>query len=468
MASIAQKFKSLFGEQDMTQGSVLGALVKFSIPLLIGNIAQQLYATVDSIVVGKYVGDNALAAVGASGPIINLLLVLFMAISTGVGIQVAQFYGARDKRTLASAVGGAITWIIISGLLIMVLGIPLSGPLLALIDTPAEIFDMSKYYLMISFAGIIGSGLYNIISGILRGMGDSMYPLIFLLVATVLNIILDLLFVAVFRWGVPGVAFATILAQAISAALCVWRMFKMRDKMDLKLSDLKPTAALSKQLFRLGLPAGITQGIFSLSMVFVQSLVNKIGVDMAAVNVVIMRVDGFAMMPNFTFGLAMATFAGQNIGARKLKRVDEGIKACMTLALSVSIVLVLCLVLFGHNLMGLFSNTERILDLGAYGLRVLAVGYVAVAFTQVLSGVLRGAGDTMPGMWISLVTTVVIRVPLAYILAAVTASPEWPAGHPNAIFVSLLVNWIVGAVLNTWAFFKRDWRSRSLVDELQN
>ena len=466
MASIGQKIKGLFGEQDMTKGSVFGVLVKFSVPLLIGNIAQQLYSTVDSIVVGKYVGDNALAAVGASGPIINLLLVLFMAISTGVGIQVAQFHGARDKRTLASAVGGAITWIIVAGALIMALGIPLAGPLLALIDTPAEIFDMSRSYLVISFIGIIGSGLYNIISGILRGMGDAMYPLIFLLVATVINIVLDLLFVAGFGWGVPGVAWATIIAQAISAVLCVWRMFAMRDKLNLKASDLKPNGALSKQLFRLGLPAGVTQAVMSLSMVFVQSLVNKIGVDMAAVNVIIMRVDGFAMMPNFTFGLAMATFVGQNIGAKQIKRVDEGIKACMTLALSVSVVLVLCLVLFGHNLMGLFSNTERILDLGAYGLRVLAVGYVAVAFSQVLSGVLRGAGDTMPGMWISLICTVVIRVPLAYILAALTASPEWPAGHPNAIFFSLLVNWVIGALLNTWAFFKRDWRSRSLVDEL--
>lgn len=467
-SSLMDKIKSMFGEQDMTKGNTFSVLLKFSIPLLIGNIAQQLYSTVDSIVVGKYVGDNALAAVGASGPIINLLLVLFMAISTGVGIQVAQFYGARDKRTLASAVGGAITMIIIAGLLIMIIGIPGAGPMLALIDTPEAIFEMSRSYLVISFIGIIGSGLYNIISGILRGMGDSVYPLMFLLLATVLNIILDLLFVAVFGMGVPGVAWATIIAQAVSACFCVLRMFKMRDKMDLRISDLKPTAVLTKQLFRLGLPAGITQAVMSLSMVVVQSLVNKIGVDMAAVNVVIMRVDGFAMMPNFTFGLAMSTFVGQNIGAKQLKRVDKGIKDCMILALGVSVALVLCLVLFGHNLMGMFSNTERILQLGAYGLRVLAVGYVAVAFSQVLSGAMRGAGDTMPAMWISLICTVLVRVPIAYVLAAITATAEWPAGHPNAIFFSLLINWVLGALLNTFAFFKRDWRSRSLVDELNN
>ena len=466
-SSVMDKIKGMFGEQDMTKGNILSVMLKFSIPLLIGNIAQQLYSTVDSIVVGKYVGDNALAAVGASGPIINLLLVLFMAISTGIGIQVAQFYGAQDRRTLAKAIGGAITAIIVAGLLIMVIGIPCAGPLLALIDTPSEIFDMSKSYLVITFIGIIGSGLYNIISGVLRGMGDSVYPLMFLLVATVLNIVLDLLFVAVFGMGVPGVAWATIIAQAVSAVLCVMRLFQMRDKMDLTVKDLKPDAVLTKQLFRLGLPAGITQGVMSLSMIFVQSLVNKIGVDMAAVNVVIMRVDGFAMLPNFTFGLAMATFVGQNIGAKKIKRVDQGIKVCMGLALGVSIALVLCLVVFGHNLMGLFSNTERILNLGAYGLRILAVGYVAVAFTQVLSGAMRGAGDTMPAMWISLICTVLVRVPLAYVMAAMTATAEWPAGHPNAIFVSLLVNWVLGALLNSWAFFKRDWRSRSLIDEIK-
>lgn len=465
--SLLQKVKGLFGEQDMTVGNPLSVLVKFSIPLLIGNFAQQMYSTVDSIVVGKYVGDQALAAIGASGPIINLLLVLFMAISTGVGIQVAQFYGAKDKKTLASAVGGSITMILISSAVIMLVGIPLAGPMLKLIDTPSDIFFMARDYLVIIFAGIVGGGLYNIVSGILRGMGDSVYPLIFLLVATVGNIVLDVLFVAGFKMGVAGAAWATILAQFVSAALCVLRLFQMREKMELRASNLKPEGNLTRQLLRLGLPAGITQAIFSLAMVFVQTLVNQMGVDMMAVNVAIMRVDGFAMLPNFTFGLAMSTYVGQNMGARKLKRVDDGIKACLKLGLGVSLVLVACLLLFGHNLMTLFTETERIINLGQHGLRVLAVGYLAMMISQCLAGVLRGAGDTMPSMWISLFTTVIVRVPLAYLIAGLTKSAEWPAGHPNAIFFSLLICWVVGAVLNFVVFKKRDWRSRSLVDELK-
>lgn len=465
--SLLQKVKGLFGEQDMTVGKPLSVLVKFSVPLLIGNFAQQMYSTVDSIVVGQYVGDNALAAIGVSGPIINLLLVLFMAISTGVGIQVAQFYGARDKRTLASAVGGAITMILVSGAFIMALGIPLAGPLLRLIDTPADIFEMAKGYLVIIFLGIIGSGIYNIVSGILRGMGDSVFPLLFLLVSTVLNIVLDLLFVAAFRLGVAGAAWATIIAQFISAALCIARLFQMRDKMDLHVGDLKPDGPLTRQLFRLGLPAGITQAIFSMAQVFVQALINQMGVDVAAVGVAVMRVDGFAMLPNFTFGLALSTYVGQNIGAKKLKRVDEGIRAGLQLGLSVSLVLVLCLLLFGHTLMRMFTSTERILDLGTAALRILSVGYLAMMVSQCLAGVLRGAGDTMPGMWISMFTTVIVRVPLAYLMAFLTRSEEWPAGHPNVLYISLLICWVLGALLNFIVYKKRDWRSRSLVDELK-
>ena len=465
--SLMQKIKDLFGEQDMTVGSPLRVLLKFSIPLLIGNFAQQMYATVDSIVVGRYVGDQALAAIGVSNPIINLLLVLFMAISTGVGIQVAQFYGAKDRRTLASAVGGSVTMVLISSVIIMAVGIPMAGPLLKLIDTPADIFDMSRSYLTIIFLGIAGGGLYNIVSGILRGMGDSVYPLIFLLVATIGNIFLDILFVSQFHMGVAGAAWATIIAQFASAVLCVLRLFRMRDKMDLHISDLRPQAGLTRQLVRLGLPAGVTPAIFSLAMVFVQGLTNQMGVAVVATNVAIMRVDGFSMMPNFTFGLAVSTFVGQNLGARKLKRVDDGFVTALKLGLGVSVALVAAILLFGPNLMSMFTSTEQVIQLGSRGLRILSFGYLAVMFSQCFSGALRGAGDTMPGMWISLLTTVIVRVPLAYLIAAVTRSEAWPAGHPDCLFLSLTISWVLGAVLNFWVYKKRDWRSRSLVDELK-
>ena len=467
--SMMERIKALFGEQDMTVGKPMTVILKFSIPLLIGNFAQQMYSTVDSIVVGNYAKDGvaSLAAIGASTPIINLLLVLFMAISTGIGIQVAQFYGAKDKKTLAEAVGGSITMILLASILIMAIGIPLAGPLLRAVNTPDNVYVMAKQYLTIIFLGILGGGLYNIISGILRGMGDSVFPLLFLLVATMGNIVLDLLFVKTFHMDVAGAAWATILAQFASAILCVLRLFQMREKMELNISHLKPKPLLTKQLLRLGLPAGLTQAIFSMAMVFVQSLVNQMGQEMIATNVAIMRVDGFAMLPNFTFGLAMATFIGQNMGAKRMDRVDQSIKDGLKLGLGISLVLVLSIILFGRNLMSLFTSNETIILLGGHGLRVLAVGYMAVMVSQCLSGVLRGAGDTMPGMWISLFTTVIIRVPLAYLIAAFTKSEEWPVGSPNAIFVSLMISWVLGMLLNIYAFKTRNWRSISLVDELQ-
>ena len=466
---LKERFKSLFGEQDMTVGKPMSVLVRFAVPLLIGNFAQQMYSTVDSIVVGNYAEDGvaSLAAIGASGPIINLLLVLFMAISTGIGIQVSQFYGAKDKKTLAEAIGGAITMILIASVLIMAVGIPLAGPLLRLVNTPDNVFPLARQYLVILFLGILGGGLYNIISGILRGMGDSLYPLFFLLVATIGNIILDLLFVRSFHMDVAGAAWATIIAQFASAILCVHRLFKMREKMELQARHLKPRAILTRQLLRLGLPAGLTQAIFSMAMVFVQSLTNQMGQEMIATNVAIMRVDGFAMLPNFTFGLAMSTYVGQNMGARKMDRVEEGIRSGLRLGIGISLVLVLSLVLFGHNLMHLFTSNDTIITLGTHGLRVLATGYLAVMVSQCLSGVLRGAGDTLPGMWISLFTTVIVRVPLAYAIAFFTRSEAWPVGHPNAIFVSLLTSWVLGAFLNIYVFKTRNWRGRSLVDELK-
>ncbi len=463
-SGLMAKIKGMFGAQDMTVGSPMGVMVKFAIPLLIGNIAQQLYATVDSIVVGRYVGDLALSAIGASGPIINLLLVLFMAISTGAGILVAQFFGARAKDQLSTSIGTSVSLIFFSGLLIMVLGIPLAGPMLKMISTPAEYFDMAKDYLQIIFLGILGSGFYNIISGILRGLGDSIYPLIFLLVATILNTILDIWFVAGLKMGVAGAAWATIIAQFISAALCLIRLANMKDIITLNAKSLKPDMKMTGKLLKLGLPSGITQAVFSLAMVFVQSLTNRMGLFVPAVSIAVMRVDGFAMMPNFTFGLAISTFIGQNLGAKKHDRIKPGEHAVLKLSLITSVVLVLALLLFGKYLIMMFTETPEVIQLGTNALRILAAGYIAMAITQVYGGILRAAGDTMTSMYISIFTTVIVRVPLAYGIAAFTKSEMWPAGHPNALFISLLVSWVLGAVL-TYAWYRTGkWKNIRLVD----
>lgn len=214
------KIAAFFGTQDLTQGSPMRGLIQFSVPLLIGNLAQQLYNTVDSIVVGKYVGDNALAAVGASGPLLNLLLVLFMGIATGATIMVSQYFGARQQDLLSTTVGNTITLTVLSSIFIMILGPLITHPLMSLINTPAEIYQDSCNYLIIIFLGIIGIAGYNILAGVLRGLGDSFMPLVYLVIACLLNIVLDLLFVVVFHWGVAGVAIATSISQIVSGILC--------------------------------------------------------------------------------------------------------------------------------------------------------------------------------------------------------------------------------------------------------
>ena len=460
------KLRGFFGVQDMTTGSPMSKLIQFSLPLLIGNLAQQLYNTVDSIVVGKYIGDTALAAVGTAGPILNLLLVLFMGVATGASIMASQYFGAKDRYGLSRVVGSTLVLTLVSGLIMMAMGLLASPALIRLIAPPADVAEGAVIYLRIIFIGIVGGSAYNILSGVLRGMGDSFYPLMFLILACVLNIVLDILFVARFDMGVAGVAWATIIAQAISGVLCLVRLIGMKDLIDVNRSTLIPDGPITRRLCLLGLPAGVTQALFSMSAIVVQSLTNSLGTAVIAANVAIMRVDGFAMMPNFTFGTASTTFVGQNIGAQRIDRVRQGIRDLMKLALITAGVLVACILLFGHHLIGLFTNTEDVIQIGISGLRWLALGYIAFAVSQVLQGAMRGAGETMIPMWISIITTIVVRLPLAYLLAALTRCETWPKGRPDALFASLLISWVLGMIITVVAHRKGAWRRR-LPEELQ-
>jgi len=456
------KFKQLFAQVDMTEGRPWGKIVAFTIPMLIGNIAQQLYNTVDSIVVGKYVGDNALAAVGSASPMLNLLLVLFVGISMGASIMVSQYFGSRDRDNLSRTIGSTITLTAAASILLMVFGSAVIRPVLHMLNTPDSIIDWCASYLFILLMGISGLAYYNILCGVLRGLGDSLSALVYLLIATVINIILDVWFVAGLNMGVSGVALATVIAQVVSAILCMFKLRKMTALFDMNLTYLKPDKGNLLTVLRLGLPSGVTQAIFSLAMVVVQSLTNSFGEIVIAANVIIMRVDGFAMMPNFSFGTAMTTYAGQNVGARKLERVKQGARQGTLIAVGTSAVITGIIVLFGHLLMGIFTNTTELVDLSADMMKILAVGYIAMAVTQSLSGVMRGAGDTMTPMWISMVTTVIIRVPLAYGIAYITRTAELPQGRYECIWISLLISWVLGAVLTAACYQWGRWKETAL------
>ena len=454
--------KKLFEPTDMTVGIPWKSIGLFSIPMVIGNIAQQLYSTVDSIVVGHYVGDNALAAVGSATPIFNLLLVLFIGISAGVGIMVAQYFGAKSREDLSKTIGSCITLTALASLLIMIITPPLTKPLLRLLDTPESIINDCAGYLVIMMIGVAGMAYYNILSGILRGMGDSFSALLYLLVATVINIVLDVLFVAQFNMGVAGVSLATVIAQGISSVLCLRKLMRMKETFDLGKKELKMSKEHVMQIIKLGLPSGATQAIFSSAMIIVQSLTNSFGEMFIAANVIVMRVDGFAMMPNFSFGTAMTTYTGQNVGARKMDRVMQGAKQGTIMAVACSAVITGIILLFGKSLMGIFTDTQELVDMSYYMMSILAVGYIAMAVTQSLSGVMRGAGDTVTPMWISLCTSVLIRIPVAYGISWLTRTPELPTGRSECIQVSLLTTWVLGAIITFTVYKFGKWKKKAL------
>ncbi len=458
--SFMQSLKTFFSPKDMSVGKPAVRIAEFAIPMLIGNIAQQLYNTVDTIVVGKYVGDGAIAAVGGAAPVLNLMLALMIGLSTGVGILVSQYFGAKDREMLSATIGNCTTLTAIGSVIIMIVGTALTSPLLRALDTPeGDIFRWSRDYLTVCFLGIVGTFYYNILSGVLRGMGDSVSALGFLLISATLNIGLDLLFVAVFRMEVFGVALATVLSQGVSAICCYIKMLHMRDVFDIKLKYFRLTK-ITKDTLRLGIPSGLTQAIFSFAMLAVQRLTNSFGDAVMAANVVVMRVDGFAMMPNFSFGQAMTMYTGQNVGAKKLDRLKSGTVQGTVMAVSVSAFFLMLIMIFGHGLMGLFTDTEALIDMSYGMMSILAVGYVAMAVTQSLAGVMRGAGDTMTPMWISLFTTVVLRVPVAYGLAAITKSEALPLGDYRCIPFSLLISWIVGMIIHIIVYLMGRWKRR--------
>ena len=455
------RVKKMFGATDMTEGQPWKRILIFTIPMLLGNIAQQMYSTVDSIVVGRYVGDNALAAVGSATPILNLLLVLFVGISIGASIMVAQYFGAKQREELSITIGNCITLTAAAVLIIMVAALLIVRPLLEMLNTPVSIIDWCTSYLLILCVGSVGSAYYNILCGVLRGLGDAFSALFYLLVATVLNIVLDILFVAYFHMGVNGVAWATIISQFISALLCFFKLKRMTDHFDLEIKYLKLVKDYAGKIINLGVPSGLTQGILSVAMIMVQSLTNSFGEMLIAANVIIMRVDGFAMLPNFSFGTAMTTYAGQNIGAKKMDRVIKGAKQGTALAVLTSSILTCLILLFGKQLMGIFTETKELVELSRHMMGIIAVGYVAVAVTQSLSGVMRGAGDTLTPMWISIFTTVVVRVPIAYSIAYLTRSELHPRGREEAVFISLLISWLLGAIITALVYLRGNWKKKA-------
>ena len=470
--------KRLFGPQNMTEGHPFAVMMKFSLPLLIGNIAQLLYNTVNAMIVGKLIGPEALASVGTSAPIMNLFFTFFMTVGTGVSVVVAQYYGAGDTTRLSRSIGTSIVLALIATLSITILGIPLSAPIMRLIKVDASIFDWSHRYLMIMFAGAIGVGFYNVLSGILRGLGDSVFPLIVLVFTSILNIILVFLFVGVFGFGVAGAAAATVTSQTVSAIVCMIKLLGMRSVVTIALKKVRLYKDMVGHILKIGLPSGIQQVILMASATFVQSLINGIVVPDAAgvasqtifvsAHTLFNTVDAMTTLPNQAFSLGSSTFAGQNIGAGMFDRVKRGFSIILATSLAVSLILTIVIWFFGGSIIKLFldvsgPNANEIINWGIRIQRIMVWCYIGQAFIQAPSGILRGSGDTMPVMWITIFCTVVLRIPMAYIWVRSGVSALSPGGDFNGIYWSMSICTAIAGIMSLAYYLTGRWKRRVIV-----
>ncbi len=402
---------------DMTVGKPLSLVFRFSLPLLAGNLLQQMYNMVDSIVVGKFVGKEALAAVGNSYIINFLLTSLFMGIGLGATILISQFFGAKQNSRVKETVDTMYIALLVSGAAVTVIGLLIAEPLLRLMNTPEGLtLDWSIQYLRILFLGTIFSFGYNINAGILQGLGDSKLPLLFLSVATVLNIILDILFVAGFGWGVFGVALATIIAQAFSFMFGIFFINKRVDAIKISFRHLRFNQSILFQSVRIGLPAGLQNMLFSVGTMTLQRLVNSYGPAFMAGYSSVGKIDTFAFMPLTSFATAVTTFVGQNVGAGKMDRVKNGVRSTMFLAGVVCIVISILVITFSRYLIMAFSNDEEVIRTGVEFLHRLMPPYILLAVLFVINSALRGAGTSFIPLLSTAVSLLIFRVPLAYFL----------------------------------------------------
>lgn len=443
---------------NMTEGSIIHHLVAFAAPLLVGNIFQQLYNTVDTWVVGKYVSNEAFSAVGTVGPIINMLIGFFLGLSSGAGVVISQYYGAAKTEEVRKTVHTSIMMTIILGLIFTGLGIALIPGMLALMNTPAEVIPESTAYLTIYFSGVLGLMLYNIGSGILRAVGDSTRPFYYLVVSAVINTVLDLIFVLRFDMGVAGVAWATIIAQGISALLTLITLLRSDSCIRLSLRALRIHFDMLKKIIRVGIPAALQMAVTSFSNVFVQSYINYFGADCMSGWTAYGKIDTLLMLPMQSLALAATTFVGQNLGMGKVDRAKRGVRIALALSLVTAVVLMIPVMVFAPSLVAFFNEKATVIEYGTMFLRYISPFYVLCCFNQIYSGALRGAGNTRAPMVIMLASFVVFRQIYLFVLTRFVTNTILPVsmGYP--------AGWLVCSLLTCLYYRQADLTKSRIVE----
>lgn len=424
----------------MTQGNIWKLLITFSIPLIIGNLLQQMYNTADSIIVGNFVGSNGLAAVGSGTALINLIIAFAQGASVGAGVVVSQYIGADKKDKIKISVHTSICISIILGLILSLLGIFASPSLLIMMKTPKVVLKSSILYLQIYCGGLIFNVIYNMATGILNAAGNSKKPLVYLAIASFTNIILDLLFIKIFKLGVMGAAIATDISQAISCILAIGYLLKVKSDYKLYIKDLKINKETAVKIIKIGLPTAIQNMVISFSNVLVQSSVNAYGATAMAGYAAYLKIDGFNILPVLSISMAVTTFTGQNVGANRLDRVKKGMYSSLIMVLVYTVFIGAALLIFSHQVLGLFTHSAQVIMYGQLAMKYFCPYYFLLGILNVLAGTVRGAGKGIPPMIILLFSMCIFRI-----LWIKIALPFYSS--IDGVFILYPISWLVGAIL---------------------
>lgn len=439
---------------DMTRGSILKQVVLFAVPLLIGNLFQQLYNTVDAFIIGVYGSSEALAAVGTGGSPVNSLLALFLGIGTGATILVSQAFGAGEEKRTKDILQTSNAFILLSAIPITVIGVIASPYILKLMQVPDDTFSMANTYVSIVFLGSLPLIGYNLNSGILRGMGDSRSPLLFLLAATISNIFLDLLFVAVFNWGVAGVAIATVIAQFVAWIFSVFFIKAKYPQLGMRIYSLIMDKRILREMIRLGLPMGLNNCVYSFGHMILQSLVNSHGSLYMAGYTTAARIDGFTFIPITSFGMAASTFAGQNVGAQQHERLNQGIKIILVMTVGLNVLTSGLILIFGKSLISMFNQEPAVIEAGYNVFLWMLPFYWIFTIFNILNNYMNGAGEVRLPTISSMLMFWVVRLPLAFIFSHYFGKYAICACYP--------ISWTVGLIISGSYFLKGNWKRHYL------
>jgi putative MATE family efflux protein len=441
--------------KDLTVGNERKLILLFAMPMLLGNVFQQLYNIIDSIIVGNFLGKEALAAVGASFPVMFVLISLIVGVSSGFTIVIAQYFGAKDFGRVKRTINTLIIFLFISSIVLTIVGLLFSRQIFELMALPAHIIPQAVAYFDIFMYGLIFMFGYNGVSSILRGLGDSKTPLYFLMIATVLNIILVIVFIEVFQWGIAGVAWATVIAQGVSFVLSVFYLLKYNHLFRLSRASLHIDKEIFIKSIKIGIPTGLQHTFLALGMVALMRIVNDFGTDTIAAYSVAGRIDSFASLPAMNFAMALATFVGQNIGANKVDRVKKGFKATLVMTTIISLFVTLVVALFGHGIMSLFTQDQNVIHIGANYLVIVSAFYIVFSAMMVSNGVMRGAGDTLIPMFITLFALWLLRIPVSY----------WLSQHigSDGIWWSIPIAWVFGCAASFLYYFSGRWKRKAII-----